>query len=124
MEVTIKGAGEVVIRLIDAKGKTMMEQTMVASGSPTVEAKASVALELETDHGTVAVAPVLARCSNPRATIAFDGKAPADFTVARCRDIGGSAKLARQAAKGEAEALAPPRLTLPAPPKRRYRRGE
>lgn len=122
MEVTVKGAGEVVIRLIDPKGKTIMEQTMVASGSPTIEAKASVPLELETDGGTVAVAPVLAGQSNPRAVIAFDGKEPAAFTAARCRDIGCSVQLAKQAAKGKAEALAPPRLTLPQPPPHRYRR--
>lgn len=115
MEVTVRGAGEVVVRLIDANGKTMMEQTMIASGSPTVEARARVALELETEDGTLAVAPVLARQSNPRAVVAFDGEPPAAFTATRCREIGCSARLAKQAAKGKAPALTQLRLTLPKP---------
>lgn len=113
MEVTIVGEGELRIRLVDSKGRTMMDQKMVASGSPTVQAKALLPLELETADGQVPVAPVLAYQSNSRQAIRFDGQQPRRFTLTRCRLIGCSPRLSQRIAKGYAKALAPAELELP-----------
>lgn len=124
MEVAVKGAGELVIRLVNARGRTMMEQKIVASGSPTVQAKAIVPLEVETADGAVAVTPVLAHMSNPRQEVKFDGQQPARFSKTQCRRIGGSTHLALRVARGTAPALAPTELALPTPkvtPRRRSR---
>lgn len=113
MEVTINGEGELRIRLIDPKGRTMMEQKIAASGSSTVQAKTLLPLELNVANCKVPLAPVLAYQSNPHQVVKFDGQQPAKFTLTQSRRIGCSPRLAQRAAKGHARALAPAELDLP-----------
>ena len=115
MEMTIKGDGKLIVRLVDAKGRTMMEQQITATGSPTVQAKASVPLELDVGDGLAPVAPVLAYQSNARQKVRFDGQTPARFTRKRCREMSCSGHVAQRAARGSAKALVPAGLDLPTP---------
>lgn len=102
MEIAIIGEGELAIRFIDKAGQTLMQERLVVSGSPTMEARRVITLSLRTVNGTALVAPVLMRQSNPRQRVTFDGVAPARFTRKRCKEIGCAAKIADAAARGEA----------------------
>lgn len=115
MEITIKGDGKLIVRLIDAKGRTMMEQQITATGSPTVQAKAHVPLELDLGDGPVPVAPVLAYQSNARQKVRFDGQTPARFIRKRCQGMGCSGHIAQRAERGSAKALVPAGVDLPTP---------
>ena len=57
-------AGTIVVRFINKKGQTLLEERLRVSGSPTVQAKRSVPVELETSEGKVLVAPVLVQQSH------------------------------------------------------------
>ena len=105
MEISIAGEGEVMIRLIDSKGRTLMQEKLVVSGSPTVEGRRIMALSVETTRGAVPVAPVLVRQSNPKQKVAFDGESPSRFTRTRCEEIGCATDVIQDAERG---CVAPP----------------
>jgi hypothetical protein len=100
MEIAIAGEGEVVIRFIDSKGRTLMQEKLVVSGSPTVEARRIVALAVETSSGTALLAPVLVRQSNPKQRVTFDHENPSRFTRRRCDEIGCATDVAGEAERG------------------------
>src|SRR5919201_5292936 len=105
MEIAIAGEGEVVIRFIDQTGQTLIEERIVVSGSPTVEARRIIALSAGTAGGRVMLAPVLVRQSNPRQQVRFDGEKPSRFTRKRCEEIGCAPNVADDA---ERQCVAPP----------------
>ncbi len=100
MEIAIAGEGELVIRFIDSKGRTLMQEKLVVSGSPTVEARRIVALSVETSSGTALLAPVLVRQSNPKQRVTFDHENPSRFTRKRCDEIGCATDVATEAERG------------------------
>jgi hypothetical protein len=107
MEIAIAGEGELVIRFIDKTGQALMQERLVVSGAPTMEARHVTALSLQTVNGLTPVAPVLVRRSNPKQRVTFDRETPARFARKRCKEIGGSAKIAADAARGEVPPLEP-----------------
>jgi hypothetical protein len=108
MEIAIIGEGEVVIRFIDRQGRTLLQERLVVSGPPGVQARRYVSLSIGTVDGRVELAPVVAALSNRRQRVRFDGEPPARFALRRCRAIGCSAIVTRDAARGLAPAPAPP----------------
>jgi len=102
MEIAIRGEGELVLRFIDKKGATLMQERLTVSGSPKMTALRVVDLSLRTAKGDAAVAPVLCSQSNPDQQVLFDGDAPAKFTQRRCKEIGCAAKVAAEASRGAA----------------------
>src|SRR5438067_5253494 len=100
MEIAIAGEGELVIRFIDSKGRTLMQEKLVVSGSPTVEARRIVALSVETSSGTALLAPVLVKQSNPKQRVTFDRENPSRFTRKRCDEIGCATDVATEAGRG------------------------
>lgn len=105
MEITIHGEGTIVVRFINKKGQTLLEERLRVSGSPTVQAKRIVPVELETSEGKVLVAPVLVQQSHDGQRVTFDGKAPAAWTRQRCRKIGCLRTVVEDAGRGSAPAL-------------------
>lgn len=87
MEIIVKGAGEVVIRFIDRKGKTLIQESIRVSGSETVEARRDVNLFAETSAGQIFVSPVLVR-QGEKQQVTFGGENPSSFTKRRCQEIG------------------------------------
>lgn len=104
MEIAIIGEGEVVIRFIDQRGSTLLQERLVVSGPPGVQALRNVSLSIGTVRGPAELAPVLASLSNPEQRVTFDGEDPARFARRRCKAIGCSATVARNAARGKAPA--------------------
>ena len=102
MEISLDGEGEVLLRFIDAKGRTVLEERLVVTGSSTVGAKRIVPLELETTEGELPVAPVLVHRTNDLQRVTFDGQPPASWTRKRCREIKCSPKIAAKAVRGVA----------------------
>jgi len=100
MEVAIVGDGEVVIRFIDPKGRTLMQEKVAISGSPTVQGRRTMALSVETANGAVPVAPVLVRQSNAKQRVTFDGEPASRFTRQRCGEIGCPIDVANDAERG------------------------
>jgi hypothetical protein len=105
MEIAIVGEGEVLIRFIDRNGQTLMQEKLVVSGSPTVEGRRVIDLSVKTIDGTVPLAPVLIRQSNPKQRVTFDDEPPSRFTQGRCKEIGCPTAITKDAARGRA---APP----------------
>jgi hypothetical protein len=105
MEISIVGEGEVMIRFIDPKGRTLMQEKVSVSGSPTVEGRRTIALSVETTNGAVPVAPVLVRQSNPKQRVTFDGEPTSRFTRKRCDEIGCPTDVVNDAERG---CVAPP----------------
>ena len=66
MVITIVGEGEVLIRFIDRNGQTLMQEKLVVSGSLTVEGRRTIDLAVKTIGGSVPLAPVLIKQSNPK----------------------------------------------------------
>ena len=102
MEIAIAGEGVLVIRYIDKDGRTLMQERLVVSGSPTMEARHLAPHTLETTSGEAHVAAVLVSRSNPRQRVTFDRQAPAAYARRRCREIGCPPKIATEAARGRA----------------------
>ena len=102
MEIALDGEGEVLLRFIDAKGRTILEERLAVSGSSAVRAKRIVPLVLETTEGESPVAPVLVHRTNERQRVTFDGQSPASWTRKRCREIRCSPKIASNAVRGVA----------------------
>jgi hypothetical protein len=107
MEIAIAGEGELVLRYIDKDGRTLMQERLVVSGSPTMQARHLAPQTLQTTEGTTEVAAVLVRRSNPRQRVTFDRQAPAVYARTRCKAIGCAAKVAADAARGRAPAPEP-----------------
>jgi hypothetical protein len=107
MEIGIIGAGEVVIRYIDRQGQTLLQERLVISGPPGVQALRYVPLSIGTQDGPAELAPVVASLGNSRQRVRFDGEDPARFARRRCKEIGCSASVARDAARGKAPAPTP-----------------
>ncbi len=76
MEIVIAGPGEVVIRFIDSKGETLVRETLVVSGSPSVEGRRTIDLSVGTTSGQRPLAPVLVRQSHPKQRVTFDSETP------------------------------------------------
>ena len=107
MEIAIRGEGEVVIRFIDRQGQTLLQERLVVSGPPGVQARRYVSLSIGTVRGRAELAPVLASRGTPRQRVTFDGLDPARFARGRCKAIGCSATVTRDAARGVAPAPKP-----------------
>jgi hypothetical protein len=107
MEIAIIGEGEVVIRFIDRHGHTLLQERLVISGPPGVQALRHVVLSVGTVRGPAELAPVVASLSNPEQRVTFDGEDPARFARRRCKTIGCSATVVRNAARGKAPAPTP-----------------
>jgi hypothetical protein len=107
MEIAIIGAGEVVIRFIDRNGHTLLQERVVVSGPPGVQALRSVSLSIGTVGGPAELAPVLVSASNAEQRVTFDGEDPARFALRRSRAIGCRTTVARSAARGKAPAPTP-----------------
>ena len=115
MEIAITGEGELVIRYIDKDGRTLMQERLVVSGSPTMEARHLAPHTLQTTDGAADVVAVLVRRSNARQRVTFDRQAPAAYVRRRCKEIGCAAKIAGEAARGRAPEPEP-RIGLSAAP--------
>jgi len=115
MEIAIAGEGELVIRYIDKDGRTLMQERLVVSGSPTMQALHRAPQALQTANGAADVAAVLVRRSNPRQRVTFDRQPPSAYARARCKEIGCAAKIAAAAARGQAPAPEPRTGPLAAP---------
>ena len=107
MEIAIVGQGEVVIRFIDQHGDTLLQERLVVSGPPDVQALRYVPLSIGTVGGPAEVVPVLASLSNRRQRVTFDGEDPVRFARRRCKAIGCSASVTRNAARGKVPAPTP-----------------
>jgi len=105
----------VVIRYIDKDGRTLMQERLVVSGSPTMEARHLAPQALRTVNGVTDVAAALVRRSNPRQRVTFDRQAPAAYARTRCKQIGCPPKIAAAAARGQAPEPEPRTGPLAAP---------
>ena len=85
MEIAIIGEGEVVIRFIDRHGHTLLQERLVVSGPPGVQALRHVSLAIGTVRGPAELAPVVASLSNPqpRASRAADARRSAAVRPSR-----------------------------------------
>jgi hypothetical protein len=112
MEIVIKGTGEVVICFIDRKGKTLVQERILSSGSDTVETRRSVSLVAETTNGHVLLSPVLVRRSENQ-QVTFDDHSPSSFTKKRCQEVGCTQNATDEAERGYAQLLQTDELQLP-----------
>lgn len=109
MEIAIIGEGEVVIRFIDRHGHTLLQERLVISGPPGVQALRHVVLSVGTVRGPAKLAPVVASLSNPQQRVMFDGEDPARFARRRCKTIGLAAPASRASASRRWRACCGPR---------------
>ena len=107
MEIAVIGAGEVVIRFIDRHGRTLLQERLVVSGPPGVQALRQVPLSIGTVDGPAEIAPVITSVSNSRQRVTFDGEDPARFVRRRSKAIGCTVAVMRDAARGKAPAPVP-----------------
>jgi len=112
MEIVIKGAGETVVRFIDRKGKTLLQESIRVSGSEKVEAKRDIDLFVQTSAGEILVSPVLARQSEKQ-QVTFAGEKPSSFTKKRCQEIGCTQSVVEDAERGCAQGLQTDVIRLP-----------
>ena len=85
MEITIIGGGEVLIRYINRRGETLMQERLVVSGPPDVIAIRSMPLSIGTVDGFSELAPVLVSAKGEKQRVEFDGGDPTRFVSGRCR---------------------------------------
>ncbi len=102
MEIAIHGEGEVVIRFVDRRGRTLLQERVVVSGPPGVRALRHLSLSIGTASGPAELAPVVVSLSGREQRVTFDGQEPSRFAQKRCKAIGCSASVARDAARGVA----------------------
>ena len=100
MEIAIIGEGEVVIRFIDRNGQTLLQERLVVSGPPGVQALRQVPLSIGTVDGPAELAPVITSVSTSRPRVTFDGEEPARFVRRRSKIIGCRAAVMRDAGQG------------------------
>jgi hypothetical protein len=112
VEIVIKGSGEIVVRFIDRRGKTLIQESIRVSGSETVEAKRDISLCAETFAGQVLISPVLVRQSEKQ-QVTFDGEHHSPFTKKRCQEIGCTQSVAEDAERGCAQAIQADTIHLP-----------
>jgi len=115
MEIVIKGSGETVIRFIDRKGKTLLQESIRVYGSERVEAKRDINLFVETFAGEVSVSPVLVRQSEKQ-QVTFGGEEPSSYTKKRCQEIGCTQSVVEDAERGRAQSLQADVIRLPNKP--------
>ncbi len=106
MDIMIKGPGEVVLCLIDSKGRTLMQERLRCSGSATIGARRPIDLVAETRSGRVHLAPVL-MSRGEKQSVTFDSEAPEAFTRKRCIEIGCSSEILDEAVAGKTKLLRP-----------------
>jgi hypothetical protein len=104
MEIAIIGSREVVIRFIDRHGQTLLQERLVVSGPPGVQALRQVPLSIGTVDGPAELAPVVTSVGNSRPRVTSDGEDPVRFVRRRSRAIGCSVAVMRAAARGRAPA--------------------
>ena len=104
LKIAISGEGEVIIRFIDRLGQTLMQERLMVSGPPDVRALRYVPLTIGTTRGAAELAPVVVSIRGGEQRVTFNDEDPARFVQRRCKAIGCSASVTRDAAKG----LAPP----------------
>src|SRR5262249_55090781 len=104
MEIVIKGSGETVVRFIDRKGKTLLQESIRVYGSEKVEPKREITLFVETSAGEVSVSPVLVRQS-AKQQVTFAGEKPSSYTKKRCQEIGCTQGVVEDAERGCAQGL-------------------
>ena len=90
-----------------AKGSIMLQIAVEQTFPPGVQARRYVSLSIGTVRGRAELAPVLASRNSPRQRVTFDGLDPARFARGRCKAIGCSATVTRDAARGVAPAPKP-----------------
>jgi hypothetical protein len=112
VEISIKGPGEIIVRFIDRRGKTLIQESIRVSGSETVEAKREIDLFAETVSGQVSIAPVLIR-QNEKQQVTFDGQDHSSFTKKRCQEIGCIQSVTEDALRGCARGLQTSAVRLP-----------
>jgi hypothetical protein len=112
MEIAMKGSGEIVVRFIDRRGKTLMQESIRISGSETIEAKREISLFVETFSGQVLVSPVLVR-QGEKQQVTFDGEPHASFTKKRCHEIGCTQSVTEDAVRSYARGLQEDTIRLP-----------
>lgn len=100
MEIIVQGEGEVIVRFIDRRGRTLLQENLSVAGSPTVEARRILPLAVTTADGQVPIAPVLASQANPRQKVSFDGLEPSAFARRRCEEIGCPSSIIADAERG------------------------
>ncbi len=105
MQILISGGGEVVLRFVDHKGHTLMQERLVVAGPAGVHSLRQVPLTIQTTRGPVGVAPVVVSGGGAQ-RVTFDGEDPAAFIRRRCREIGCSDAVTEAAARGVAAAPA------------------
>ena len=91
-----------------------LDGQLVVSGPRGVQALRSVSLSIGTVGGPAELAPVVSSRSNPRQRVLFDGEDPARFAGRRCKAIGCSATVARNAVRGVEPAPTPRGTGVPA----------
>jgi len=104
MQITIHGPGMVDIRLIDKEGQTLHHQQLRFGGHEDVHLTRELPLNIETDQGSLPVAPVLVTCAKKQ-RVQFDGEDARSFTRRRCKEIGCSAETQADAERGDIPAL-------------------
>src|SRR5262249_1388890 len=107
MEIAVIGAGEVVIRFIDRHGRTLLQERLVVSGPPGVQALRQGPLSIGTVDGPPEIAPVITSVSNPRQRVTFDGGDPARVVRRRPQATGCPAAAMPDPARGQAPAPVP-----------------
>ncbi len=115
MEIVIKGSGETVVRFIDRKGKTLLQESIRVFGSEKMEAKRDIDLSLETLAGEVLVSPMLVRQSEKQ-QVTFGGEKPSAYTKKRCQEIGCTQSVVEDAERGCAQSLQADVIRLPNTP--------
>ncbi len=113
MEIVIKGSGETVVRFIDRKGKTLLQESIRVSEK--VEAKRDIDLSVETLAGELLVSPVLVRQSEKQ-QVTFGGEKPSAYTKKRCQEIGCTQSVVEDAERGCAQSLQADVIRLPNTP--------
>jgi hypothetical protein len=114
VEINIKGPGEIVVRFINRKGKTLIQESIRISGSETIEAKREVNLFVETSSGQVSMAPVLVR-QKENQHVTFDGEPYVSFTKRRCQEIGCAQSVIEDALHGCSQGIQADTIQLPNP---------
>lgn len=104
MDIIAKGPGEVMVCFVDQRGKALVQERLRISGSDNVAARRPVNLFVDTSNGRIPVSPVLTSHGRKQ-RVTFDGRAPADFTAARCREIGCGETVIQEAARGKVDLL-------------------
>lgn len=86
MKVQVEGSGELVMRLINTDGRTVMDRRVTISGSATVQAVIELPLLVQTGSGRQTLIPLLLPQPNSQQKVTFNGFATEEFTKLRCAE--------------------------------------